>query len=260
MCANCRYAWIGIDEGKKFDLRGVNISSIGSTVSTNAVMRNVVGAPNYPSAIHLVDIKELCVAIGGLIGRNVDMNFGEHDYIELTTEEPNDTASIPFYDNQGVNYHPWSETARLTADLTKSIVIPSANFRKVVGLSLPYWKDVPESVELHVIADDVEKEAILIYNSTQNAISNTMKLQMVPEAWSASVNIEYLNNICKALPQKSLLSLSVGKKSPIMEAEVYFNDRDSIRYDIVQFVKQGIDYDYRLNGMTDGGEKVERQR
>jgi hypothetical protein len=51
------------------------------------------------------------------------------------------------------------------------------------------------------------------------------------------------------LPSKSLLSVSVGKKMPVLEVEVYLNDTDNIRYTICQIVDTAREYDFEKNGL-----------
>jgi hypothetical protein len=143
----------------------------------------------------------------------------------------------------------------MLADMSKPVVIPEANFVKMINLSLPYWdyRDI-EKMKLCIRVDKGSNLASLVYDDANApipgiGISNTMHLQMVPESWSAKVNIDYINRICKSLPSKSLLSVSVGKKMPVLEVEVYLNDTDSIRYTICQIVDTAREYDFEKNGM-----------
>jgi len=125
---------------------------------------------------------------------------------------------------------------------------------KMVNLSLPYWdhRDV-DKMQLCIQVWNEGSIAKLIYDDSNAmvpiGISNTMHLQMVPESWSAKANIKYLSAICRSLPSKSLLSLSVSKELPILEVEAYLNDMDSVKYYIVQLLELETKYDYKNNGM-----------
>ena len=254
--ANCHRAFVGIEEGKKFVMRGLNIDEkFSSTISTVAVMRSTEGAPAVPTTLHVIDLEELATALDNMSGNAIALDFGEHG-IEISSEKQEEIQSINYYDS--ISYQPWPDHNRVLADMSKPVVIPAANFVKIINLSLQYWdyRDI-EKMKLCIKVQKGSNLAQLIYDDANPmiprdpgiGISNTMHLQMVPESWSAKVNIDYINRICKSLPSKSLLSVSVGKKMPVLEVEVYLNDTDSIRYTICQIVDTAREYDFEKNGL-----------